>query len=154
SYELVWATTERPRHAIELAKSAANEGIDIVVAVGGDGTVHEVINGLMQISSERRPKLGIVPVGSGNDFAWNIGLAHDPEKAIAAIFGPTTRTIDVGTISDATGREDFWNNTIGLGFSGAVNIASREVKGLRGFLVYLVAVLRTIIFKPQDLAAR
>jgi len=153
SYELVWATTERPRHATALAKSAGDEGFDVVVVVGGDGTVHEVVNGLMQIPADRRPKLGIIPVGSGNDFAYNLGFSHDVEESVPCLFGNKTRIIDVGTITDHTGRMEYWNNTVGLGFSGAVNLASRQLKRLRGFLLYLVAVLQTILFKPQALAA-
>jgi len=61
-----WSGTVYPGHAIELAKQS--EGYDMVIAMGGDGTVHEVMNGLMQIPEDKRPILGVVPVGSGNDF--------------------------------------------------------------------------------------
>jgi diacylglycerol kinase (ATP) len=57
-----WAGTEYPGHAIELARQAGEQGYDLVVAVGGDGTVHEVVNGLMQVPLESRPALGIVPL--------------------------------------------------------------------------------------------
>ena len=73
--ELTWSGTVYPTHAIELAKQAAEEGCDIVVAMGGDGTVHEVMNGLMQVPADKRPVMGIVPIGSGNDFAWMVGVA-------------------------------------------------------------------------------
>jgi diacylglycerol kinase (ATP) len=154
SHELVWATTDRPRHAIDLARDSASEAVDVVVAIGGDGTVHEVVNGLMQIPREQRPRLGIIPVGSGNDFAANVGLPKKSEDAAQRLFGGTTRTVDVGTITDGTGRTEYWDNTVGIGFSGAVNIASRNLTKLRGFLGYLVAVLQTIIYKPQELDAK
>ena len=64
--------TELPRHATELA--AAASGFDTVLALGGDGVVHEVANGLMRIEPGARPTLGVVPVGSGNDFARSLGL--------------------------------------------------------------------------------
>src|SRR3990172_6830669 len=64
-----WSGTVYPTHAIELARQAGEDGYQMVVAVGGDGTVHEVINGLMQLPAEKRPRLGVVPLGSGNDFA-------------------------------------------------------------------------------------
>ena len=64
-----WSGTVYPGHAIELAKQAGEQGYDMVIAMGGDGTVHEVINGLMKVPEEKRPVLGVVPAGSGNDFA-------------------------------------------------------------------------------------
>src|SRR5688500_13091591 len=74
AHELVWATTDQPQHAMQLAREAGEEGYDVVVAIGGDGTVHEIVNGLMQVPREQRPTLGIIPVGSGNDFAANVGV--------------------------------------------------------------------------------
>ena len=68
-----WYGTVYPTHAKELAQQAAEEGYDIVVAMGGDGTVHEVINGLMEAQVEKRPALGVIPLGSGNDFSANVG---------------------------------------------------------------------------------
>jgi diacylglycerol kinase (ATP) len=151
-FELSWETTARPRHATEIARQASEEGYDIVVAVGGDGTVHEVVNGLMQVPAAKRPRLGILPVGSGNDFAHNLNVPASPEDAVHCLFGGLGRRIDIGTITDGTGRTEYWNNTVGAGFSGAVNIATRKITHLRGFLVYLTAVLQTILFKPQALA--
>ena len=148
AYDVHWVRTERPRHAIELAKDPS---YDIVVAVGGDGTVHEVVNGLMQLDPSERPHLGVIPVGSGNDFAYNLGLPVEPHEAARCLVGDQVRTIDVGEITDDKGRHEFWDNTIGVGFSGAVNIASRAKKKLRGFAVYFVSVLETILFKPPDL---
>lgn len=153
--ELSWVATERPRHAIELASAAAAEGYNVVVAVGGDGTVHEVVNGLMQADSSKRPALGVLPVGSGNDFAHNVGVPSELAQAIHCLFNDSRRCVDIGTITDGTGRTEYWNNTIGIGFSGAVNIASKRlIKQFRGFLLYLVAVLQTILFKPQALNAK
>ncbi len=151
--ELLWVETERPLHATSLAQRAAEEGYDIVVAVGGDGTVHEVVNGLMKIDTDRRPILGILPVGSGNDFAYNVGVPARVGEAIRCLFADNVRTVDVATITDGTGRTEYWDNTVGIGFSGAVNIAVRSIKRLRGFPLYLVGVLQTILLKPPALKA-
>jgi len=123
------------------------------VATGGDGTVHEVVNGLMAMEEDKRPMLGVLPVGSGNDFAFNVGIPIDIAEAVQCVFSQNTRKVDIGTIHDGNGRKEYWNNTIGIGFAGAVTIESRGLKNLRGFTLYLVAVLKTILFKPQALRA-
>jgi len=140
-----WTGTVYPTHAIELARQAAEEGYELVVAVGGDGTVHEVINGLMQVPAERRPRLGIVPMGSGNDFAHSINMDVRPAFALRQIFTGQPRHIDVGRLEDNLGRTEYWDNTVGIGFDAAVTIRSRNIRYLRGFMIYLVAVLQTII---------
>lgn len=153
-YEPDWVTTEYRGHAVELAHQAAKEGYDVVVSVGGDGTTHEIINGLMRSEPENRPRLGIIPVGSGNDFAFNVGLSGDLEEAARCLFSGKVRLIDVGTIADGSGRKEYWNNTIGIGFSGIVNILASKVKRLRGLMVYFKAVLETIFFHLPDMHIR
>lgn len=154
AFELVWALTDEPRHATALAREAAEEGIDVVVAIGGDGTVHEVVNGLMAVEAERRPRMGIIPVGSGNDFASNFGVPDDLREAARCLLGDTSFPTDVGWIADGTGRGEYWCNTVGVGFTGAVNIATRRLKRWRGFMSYFIAVLQTILFAPPTLEAR
>ena len=78
-----WSGTEYPGHATELTRQAGEQGYDLVVAVGGDGTVHEVVNGLMQVAPESRPALGIVPLGSGNDFAHILSIPCRPGRSAA-----------------------------------------------------------------------
>jgi diacylglycerol kinase (ATP) len=148
TFELDWVETDYPGHASELAEQAAKEGCDVVVAIGGDGTVHEVVNGLMRVKPEQRPRIGILPVGSGNDFAHNFGVPDSLDEAVRCLFGQQTRPIDVLSVTDGDGRQEYFNNTMGIGFSGAVNIATRSKKRWRGFMLYLVAVLETILFKP------
>jgi diacylglycerol kinase (ATP) len=153
-YELDWVLTEHPNHATVLAEEAAQQKFDVVVAVGGDGTVHEVINGLMRVQADKRPALGVLPVGTGNDFAHNLGLPTDENQAVHCLFTENMRTIDVGALSDGSGRQEYWVNTIGVGFSGAVNIATRKLTRARGFIVYLISVLETIFFRPPTIQAR
>lgn len=150
-YELEWAVTQKHRHATQLAREAGEQGYDVVVAIGGDGTVHEVVNGLMQIEASRRPRLGVIPVGTGNDFAFNVGLPADPEQAAAHLFSGKTRTVDAGLIANGNGRQEYWDNTVGFGFAGAVNVIASTKRNLRGFLLYFVSVIECILFKPQDL---
>ncbi len=140
-----WVGTEHPTHATDLAAKAGLEGYDTVVAIGGDGTVHEVINGLMRVAPNHRPKLGIVPIGTGNDFAYAGGVNMDPMQAMARVFKGTARPVDVGTIRDNNNRLEYWNNTVGIGFDGKINIMSRKISGLYGFILYFTATLRTVL---------
>jgi diacylglycerol kinase (ATP) len=139
-----WQATEYPAHASEVAANAFERGYQTVVALGGDGTVHEVINGLMRCPPERRPRLGIVPLGSGNHFAHAVGIRPNPQEAMARVFGGTPRLVDVATIRDGSGRSEYWNNSAGLGFDAAINIRSRKIKRLNGFMMYLAATLQSI----------
>ncbi len=95
-----WRLTSRAGEAAAMARGAAEDGADIVVAVGGDGTIHEVVNGLMSAPGAR-PALGIVPAGSGSDFARTLGLPHDPVAALGVLRHGGTRRIDVGEIECA-----------------------------------------------------
>jgi len=155
SYQIDWTATESPGHATELAHQAALAGCDAVIAVGGDGTVHEVVNGLMRVEEEQRPALGILPTGTGNDLSANFGLPLDPAEAASALFQPSVRPLDVGLVRDASGRSEYWVNTLGFGFSGAVTVVARRSRTfLRGFALYLYIVLKTILLHAQNLDIR
>ena len=138
-----WSGTVYPGHAIDLAKSS--EGYDMVIAMGGDGTVHEVMNGLMRIPEDVRPILGVVPVGSGNDFAHGIGASIKPTDALRRAINGEPSTVDLGLMTDEQGRKEYFDNTLGIGFGAMVTINSHKLPLLRGFLMYLVSVLQTII---------
>ncbi|MDD5370818.1 MAG: diacylglycerol kinase family lipid kinase [Anaerolineaceae bacterium] len=144
-----WTGTVYPTHATELARQAGEDGYDLVVAMGGDGTVHEVVNGLMQLPPERRPSLGVVPVGSGNDFAFALGISSKPEQALRQVLTGDLHPIDIGRVCDNFGRNEYWTNTIGIGFDTIVTIYSRKVPLFQGFAVYFLAVLQTILFNHE-----
>jgi YegS/Rv2252/BmrU family lipid kinase len=139
-----WGGTVYPGHATDLARQAGEQGFDNVIAVGGDGTVHEVINGLMQLPENKRPLLGVVPVGSGNDYAHFLKLPLDPEEALHhALKGEASR-LDVGKITDENGRSEYFNNTLGIGFDAIVTIRTQKIKIVHGFAMYFLAVMQTI----------
>jgi len=143
---LTWSGTVYPTHATELARQAAEEGCDLVVAMGGDGTVHEVINGLMQAPPEKRPLLAVVPIGSGNDFAYSIGITEKPARALAhALKAETISLLDIGMMTDSSGRVEYFDNTLGIGFDAIVTIRSHRLPIVKGFLMYLTAVIQTIL---------
>ncbi len=144
--QLSWSGTVYPTHAIELAKQAGEEGYDMVIAMGGDGTAHEVLNGLMQLPEDKRPILGVVPLGSGNDFAYSIGMTQRPDHALAhALKAENIQAVDIGLMTDEHGRREYIDNTLGIGFDAVVTIRSHKLPIVKGFLMYLAAVIQTII---------
>jgi diacylglycerol kinase (ATP) len=140
-----WSGTVYPGHAIALAAQAGDQGYDMVIAMGGDGTVHEVVNGLMKIPAEKRPVLGVVPVGSGNDFGHALNISQKPTEALVRALDGDSISIDLCMMTDEHGRTEYFDNTLGVGFGAMVTIRSHKIPVLRGFLIYLIAVIQTII---------
>ncbi len=140
--------TEEPKHAIVLAKQAAEDGYDLVVGAGGDGTVSDVVNGLL-LAGRADVKLGIIPIGSGNDLAWNLGMAEELVTAVSRLFKGQSKTIDLARIEDEHGHFRIVDNNIGIGFDATVVIKTESITRFSGFLKYLLATIHTIIFSYQ-----
>lgn len=138
--------TERPGHATELARAAAAEGRALVVALGGDGTINEVANGLVGTDSA----LGIIPRGTGGDFRRTLDLPTDVAQAARRVREGSVRRIDLGRVH-LTGHDGapvtrHYVNVGSLGFSAAVaDRANRSWKGLGAKLSFMGATLRTLI---------
>lgn len=149
---LTLETTARPGHAAELAQQAAAAGCDVVVAAGGDGTIHEVINGLVGGGYLETP-LGVIPIGSGNDFAYAFGLPlADPQAALQRIFNGAPQPIDLALLTDDRGRRLVVDNAVGIGFDAAVAVEASAITRFYGFVAYLVATLRVLAMhydRPQ-----
>lgn len=146
-------TTERPGHAKTLAQEAADAGYDTVVAAGGDGTVHEVVNGLVH-GGRAESTLGVVPIGTGNDFAFALGLLTAPKTAVERVFSGRPRPIDLARIEDDRGRFEIVDNGVGIGFDATISIESRNITRLHGFPLYMLATLRTIALYFQKPSLR
>lgn len=140
-----WAGTAYPTHATELARQAGEEGYELVIAGGGDGTAHEILNGLMQVPAGSRPKLGLLPLGSGNDFSHTLGMDKRPAYALRQILTGKSAKIDIGRFEIEQGPSEYFGNAFGIGFDATVTIRSHRLTYVRGFMMYLVAVLQTII---------
>jgi YegS/Rv2252/BmrU family lipid kinase len=130
-------------HAEELAYAAAQSGFKTVVAAGGDGTVHEVANGVLR-AARMEVGFGVLPLGSGNDYAVSLDLPHNWPLLCERLISGKARMVDVGEVRDETGRSRYFVNTIGLGLSGAVTFESRRIHGLRGLALYGLAAVRAI----------
>lgn len=146
-FELV--ETEYPGHGIELATQARRAGFATIVAAGGDGTVSEVVNGLVQSTPAPEPagRLGLLPVGSGNDFATMVGIPAQLDEAVQRLVADETRIVDLGHAIWTTGhgiQARYFDNNMGIGLEAAVTLESYNIRRLTGSALYLVAALRTL----------
>ena len=132
--------SSRSGEAIVLAENAKHP---VVIAYGGDGTVHEVVNGLMRAGA--KATLGVIPVGSGDDFAKMLG----PGDAIERILAGKTKAVDIGAVR-AENQTRFFANCMDIGFGahGARNIASVP-RFLTGLGAYLAALVLTLVRYPR-----
>jgi len=144
--------TERPGHATELARQALAEGHRIIVAVGGDGTVNEVVNGLMvEGAVDPEVALGIIPGGTGADLARTLGIPRDDEGACRCLLRSRRRLIDLGEIiciREGQEARRYFANVAGLGFDGEVaDLVNRNpmTKALGGTIPYLICLFITLI---------
>lgn len=140
--------TREPGHAERLAAAAADLGHDRVVAVGGDGTIHEVVNGLMAAGlgpNGGRPELGIVPAGSGNDVARSLNLPRAPLEALGVALGGSTRPLDLGRAAQ-DGEVRFFAAAGGTGFDAQVayTMATKTARWQRGRAGYFLATLNEL----------
>jgi len=144
--EVEMAESTRHGHAAELAEAAARAGWPAVVALGGDGTVHEVANGVLRASdgrAESAAALGVVPVGSGNDFALLATLSRDPAEAARRLLGGERR-VDVGRVRVGGAGERWFTNGVGVGLDARVAVEANRNRRFRGIAIYLWALARVL----------
>jgi diacylglycerol kinase (ATP) len=133
--------TTQPGEATLLAEQAALAGCPAVVALGGDGTVNEVLNGLVRAQANGGPvgTLGVIPAGSGNDFEYMLERTDGLASACRRLAEGQAHAVDVGRVNDR-----YFANGVGIGFDAVVNVVSRRHRRLRGLPLYLLAVLETV----------
>jgi diacylglycerol kinase (ATP) len=144
------ATTSRRGHALELARQAVAEGFEKVLAVGGDGTVNEILNGL----AGHRTSLGIIPTGGANDFATHLGIPVDLNRALQVAMHGTKKEVDLIKV-----RDRYFATVGGLGFGAKVALRVNNLKGaspagqtlyrLLGSVIYSTYALFEILFRPE-----
>jgi diacylglycerol kinase (ATP) len=141
-YDLTY--TQAPGQGVDLARQAAAAGYERVVAMGGDGTADEVANGLLLAAEEGyQTVLGTIPVGSGNDFSYAVGIPADLEGACQRLAAGQVRTVDVIRVT-VDGQPHIFDNSVGIGYDADVSLETRKIKLLRGFPMYLWAVFRVL----------
>jgi len=119
-YHVSW--TPSSGSATALARQAAEQGADLIISVGGDGTINEIINGIIQSSTQ--PALGIIPAGWANDFIKSTSIPRDILQACQIISRKKTRMIDVGLINEET----YFANVCGIGFDADIAALANQMK--------------------------
>jgi len=144
--------TTGPRHGVELAEQAAKEGREAVIAVGGDGTLHEVANGLMRAreAGVTPPKLGIIGQGTGGDFRKTIGIDNRLDYYCNVIATRRTRPVDMGKFRyrDKSGSRAnaYFINILSVGMGGLVDEYVAQLSGkMTGKLAYMAASVRALV---------
>ena len=113
---------------------AETSEVDLLIVAGGDGTLNEVVHGLMELSEVARPVLGVVPLGTANDFATGCGIPHDPDQALALCMEGTAALVDVGKAN-----EHWFLNAASIGFGAEITATTPpELKHLLGPAAYAV----------------
>ncbi len=141
--------TESPGHATELAKSAAEKGYELVVSVGGDGTINEIVNGLYDSGGIKDVTLGIISTGTGSDYIRSVGLPRQFQEACQRLVNPRKLLVDLGVAEYArNGRKvkRLFVNCAGLGFDAEiVRATTQRFKALGGKPSYLAGLLTTFL---------
>jgi diacylglycerol kinase (ATP) len=158
------AVTERGGHAIELAEAGAREGRELVIAVGGDGTLSEVVNGVMRSGRAKECHVALVGQGTGGDFRKTLGIEHRLDRYLEAIGSERTRTLDVGKATfrltgsppDAERATRYFVNILSAGMGGLVDqYVATGSRVLGGTAAYFMASTKALLrARPGQLQCR
>lgn len=145
------AYTDHKRHATELAKIAARQGYRRICAVGGDGSVHEALNGIVKWCDETGTDtsefiLAVMPIGSGNDWIKGTGVPHDTDEVVNLILSESFSEMDVIRMQSVAGKVTYMANIGGVGFDSHVckRVNIQKERGMRGKMIYFQALFHTI----------
>lgn len=145
-------------HARKLAAEAAQKGFDLIIGVGGDGTMNEIINGMMECrkGSCVLPALGIISAGTGADLCRSLGIPFEYQKALETTLSGKLKTIDIGMVKFKDEKRQwhrYFANVFDIGLGGSVvRIANHIPKRLGGFLTFLLSSLAGLLtYKSTDL---
>lgn len=141
------AMTERPGHGVELAREGAKAGHPLVVAVGGDGTLHEVVNGVMQANlGADSARIGLIGQGTGGDFRKTLGLEHRLDRYVDALVSGKERPLDVGRFRGGGKGEHYFVNILSAGMGGLVDrYVADSSRILGGKAAYFGASLKALL---------
>ncbi len=150
--------SERSRDAIQLAREAVFAGHRTIVAAGGDGTVNEVVDGVIRatrelgLSQEESPVVGLLPIGRGNDFAWFAKIPKNIKKGCALIASGSWSAIDYGELFGGKFPEGrCFVNGVGIGIEPLVNFMASDFKRISGMLSYLLGFIKVLLHFPDPM---
>ena len=140
-----YSFTEYRKHEVILVDKAIEQGYRNIISVGGDGTLHHVVNGIMKqrYIKTSKIKLGVIPLGTGNDWIRTYNIPNSIEKSIDVIFKNTTVLQDIGCIALLNGKKEYFNNLAGTGYDGYVVKNLNYLKKM-GSLAFLVSGLYSL----------
>jgi len=149
--------TEAPGHAVELAKAAVKKGYKLVVSVGGDGTIHEIVNGLYEAGATTDVAVGIINTGTGADYIRTLGVPRRYKEACKCLLSQGRRTVDLGVVEYTKGgqrKKRLFVNFAGIGFDAEVVKATTEkFKALGDMPSYLMGLFSTLMsYENRDVS--
>ena len=141
-----FAFTQYTKHELVLVDEAIKQGYRNFISVGGDGTLHHVVNGIMmqRYTKTSNIKLGVIPLGTGNDWIRTYKISNSIEKAINVIINNTVIFQDIGCITLASGKKEYFNNLAGIGYDGYVVKNLKYLKKI-GSIAFLLSGLYSLL---------
>jgi YegS/Rv2252/BmrU family lipid kinase len=152
--------TRGPRDAERIAREGVRAGVERIIVAGGDGTLSEVVTGLLSADLGGYAKIGLLPLGTGRDFIRTLGVPNRIDAAIALLVAGETRTIDAGRVryraSDGEQADRYFANVASFGLSGlVVESVNQGTKVLGGRVSFLIETIRSLFrYRPESVAIR
>lgn len=146
-----YAFTQFSKHEIELVQNAIKKGFRNIISVGGDGTLHHVVNGIMlqRYVKTSDITIGVIPLGTGNDWIKTYNIPNNIKKAIHIIHQKNTILQDIGVLKTADNQFTYFNNVAGLGYDGYIVNKLKSLKRF-GSVAYLLAGIYGLLFYKKS----
>jgi diacylglycerol kinase (ATP) len=160
AFSIAIGETQKVGDAMTMAKTAIAKGTDFIVAVGGDGTINEIVNGIMQSKSPKKPALAVLPLGRGNDFVRTYRVGKDLDQLCNAIKRANFAQVDVGSLTytglKGTSESRFFINIADVGIGGVVTqIVSSSRRFFNANFTYTLAIFRSLFsFTYEEMKVR
>jgi len=147
-----FAVTLYSRHEVELVQNAIQKGFRNIISVGGDGTLHHVVNGIMiqRYVKSSDITIGVIPLGTGNDWIKTYNIPNNIEKAIELIHYKKTILQDIGVANTENNKVSYFNNVAGLGYDGYTVNKLKKMKSF-GAVAYLLSGLAGFLFYKKTI---
>lgn len=132
--------SEYHRHAVKLAEDGIAEGFRQIVSVGGDGTLHEIVEGIMSSGKSAEVLLGVIPIGGGNDFCRSLGITFNLKQNLEILKQGKVRQLDLGKVQNT-----HFVNSMGAGFDAVIARKAERARYLPGRIRYIFAILSSLL---------